>query len=146
MDVKNWVSWSVLVIFSCSNKLALIFVKKNYGIEWSLRNDFTVLFIPYFRLLVFGILVTLVAWFSFRFFRLAHLALQNVKKDCAICSYFCNFVAKSDQKPKTKNGMNETKVAQNSNSLWRPKQVSYLCSLLYCFSRNIFTQGKGIFV
>ena len=25
-------------------------------------------FIPYFRLLVFGILVTLVAWFSFRFF------------------------------------------------------------------------------
>ena len=22
--------------------------------------------------------------------------------------YFCNFVAKSDQKPKTKNGMNET--------------------------------------
>ena len=39
-------------------------------------------FIPYFPLLVFAILVTLVAWFSFCFFFcLAHLALQNVKKD-----------------------------------------------------------------
>ena len=41
----------------------------------------SVLFIPYLCLLIFGILVTLVAWFSFRFFRLAHLALQNVNKD-----------------------------------------------------------------
>jgi hypothetical protein len=41
------------------------------------------------------------------FFRLAHLALQNVNKDYAIFWYFCNLVAKSDQK--TKNGMNETK-------------------------------------
>jgi hypothetical protein len=31
------------------------------------------------------------------FFRLAHLALQNVNKD----SYFHSFIAKSDQKPKT---------------------------------------------
>ena len=54
-------------------------------------------FIPYFRFLVFGILVTLVA---FRFFRLAHLALQNVNKDYVIFWYFPNFVAKSDQKPK----------------------------------------------
>ena len=69
---------------------------------------FCVLFIPYFRLLVFGILVTLVAWFSFLFFRLAHLALQNVNKDYIIFSYFNNFVTKSDQKPKTKNGRNET--------------------------------------
>ena len=43
------------------------------------------------------------------FFRLAHLALQNVNKDYVIFSYFRNFIAKSDQKPKTKNGMNETK-------------------------------------
>ena len=58
-------------------------------------------------LFVFGILVTLVAWFSFRFF-----TLQNVNKDYIIFLYFCNFVTKSDQKPKTKNGMNETlKVA-----------------------------------
>ena len=42
------------------------------------------------------------------FFRLAHLALQNVNKDYGIFSYFRNFVGKSDQKPKTKNGMNKT--------------------------------------
>ena len=29
------------------------------------------------------------------------LALKNVNKDYLIFSYFCNFVAKSDQKPKT---------------------------------------------
>ena len=39
-------------------------------------NDLS--FIPYFRLVVFGILV---AWFSFRF---VHLALQNVNKDYVI--------------------------------------------------------------
>ena len=44
------------------------------------------------------------------FFHLAHLALQNVNKYYVIFSYFCNFVAKSDQKPKTKNGMKKTKV------------------------------------
>ena len=59
-------------------------------------------FIPYFRLLVFGILVTLVVWFSLHFFRLAHLALQNVNKDYVIFLYFCNLIAKSDQKPRTK--------------------------------------------
>ena len=42
------------------------------------------------------------------FFCLAHLALQNVNKDYEIFSYFCNFIDKSDQKPKTKNGINET--------------------------------------
>ena len=67
-----------------------------------------VLFIPYFCPLVFGISVTLVAWFSFLFFLLAHLALQNVNKDYVIFSYFYNFVAKSDQKPK--NGMNKTLI------------------------------------
>ena len=65
-------------------------------------------FIPYFRLLVFGNF----DHFSFLilfplFFRLAHLALQNVNKDSMIFSYCRNFVAKSDQKPKKKNGMNE---------------------------------------
>ena len=43
-------------------------------------------FIPYFRILVFGILVTLV--FLSGFFRLAHLALQNVNKDCIIFLLF----------------------------------------------------------
>ena len=61
--------------------------------------EICVCFIPYFRLLVFGILVTSVTWFSFRFFsRLAHVALKNVNKDYVTFSYFCNFVAKSDQK------------------------------------------------
>ena len=44
------------------------------------------------------------------FFRLVHLALQNVNKDYVIFSYFHNFIAKSDKKPKTKNGMNETNM------------------------------------
>ena len=34
------------------------------------------------------------------YFRLAHLAFQNVNKDYVIFSYFHNFVAKSDQKTK----------------------------------------------
>ena len=50
------------------------------------------------HIFVFWFLVTLVALFSFRFFCLAHLVLQNVNKDYVIFSYFCNFVAKSDQK------------------------------------------------
>ena len=50
------------------------------------------------------------------FFCLAHLALQNVNKDYVIFSYFRNFVAKSDKKPKTKNGMNETKISFEGNS------------------------------
>ena len=42
------------------------------------------------------------------FFHLFHLTLQNVNKDNVIFMYFSNFVTKSDQKPKTKNGMNKT--------------------------------------
>ena len=59
-------------------------------------------FIPYFCLLVFGILVTLVAWSLFCFFCLAHLALQNVNKDYATFSYLHNFVAKKWPKIKNK--------------------------------------------
>ena len=72
------------------------------------------MFIPYFCLLVFDILVPLefscVIFFSF--FCLAHFALQNVNKDYVIFLCFCNFITKSDQKPKTKNGMNETVVTK----------------------------------
>ena len=42
------------------------------------------------------------------FFRLAHLALQNVNKDDVIFLHFCNYATKSDQKPRMENGMNET--------------------------------------
>ena len=44
------------------------------------------------------------------FFRLAYLALQNVNKDYVTFSYFLNFIAKSHQKPKTKNGMNDANI------------------------------------
>ena len=36
--------------------------------------------------------------------------LQNVNKDYVNFSYFGNFIDKSDQKPKTKDGMNETLI------------------------------------
>jgi hypothetical protein len=90
---------------------------------------FYVSFIPYFRLLVFGILVTLVAWFSFRFFLLGHLVLQNVNKDYVIFLCFRNFLAKSDQKPKTKYGMNETLNFGNS--------LIVLILTLFCFVNSL---------
>ena len=59
-------------------------------------SSYICFFHPIFSSLVFGILVTLVAWFSFFFC----LPLQNVNNDYLIFSYFHNCVAKSDQKPK----------------------------------------------
>ena len=47
-------------------------------------------FITYFRLLVFGTLVTLVAWFSFHFLHLARGALQNINKGYVTFPYFRN--------------------------------------------------------
>jgi hypothetical protein len=47
------------------------------------------------------------------FFRLAHLALHNVNKEYVIFLHFCNFVAKSEKKPKTKNGMNILNTSGN---------------------------------
>jgi hypothetical protein len=46
------------------------------------------------------------------------IMLQNVNKDYIIFMFFCNFVAKSDQKPNTKNGMNET---NDMTILWNLK-------------------------
>ena len=83
------------------------------------------MFIPHFRLLVFGILVTAVAWFFSVFFRFAHLALQNVNKDYIIFSYFRNFIAKSDQKPKPKNGMNETQILKVIYQIRSQQQLSF---------------------
>ena len=53
---------------------------------------------PSSHIFVFWFLVTLVAWFSFRFS--PRLALQNVNKDYGIFLYSPNFAAKSDQKQK----------------------------------------------
>ena len=71
------------------SKIDLIFLKTIFLLE-------NVWFASYFCLLVFSILV---AWFSLRFFRLAHLVLQNINKDYIIFSYF------HDQKTKMKNGV-----------------------------------------
>ena len=79
-----------------------------------------------------------VIFFPF-FFCLAHLALQNVNKDYIIFSYFCNFVAKSDQKLKKKNGMNKTNI-----------YISVSCNsarLEHDFTKHHRGQGKvGILV
>ena len=64
------------------------------------------------------------------FFRLAHLALQNINKDYLIFSYFRNFVAKKNQKPKTKNGMNETEVTK--------KESRSVCNLVVILHGEIF--------
>ena len=78
-------------------------------------------------------MVTLVAWFSFCFFRLAHLALQNVNKDYVIFSYFRNSIAKSDQKQKTKNGMRFDCSVHTNGKLgfhfWDLVGTSLLCCL-----------------
>ena len=63
----------------------------------------------FIKVFVFWFLVFRSLWlcdFFLVFFRLSHLALQNVNKD------FCNLAIKIDQKPKTKNGMNETFVSR----------------------------------
>ena len=65
-------------------------------------------FIPYFHLSVFGHFSCVIS-----FFPSTHLVLQNVNKAYIIFLYFRNFVAKSDPKPKKKNGMNETNMEKS---------------------------------
>ena len=71
------------------------------------------------------------------FFSLAHLALQNVNKDYVIFLYFRNFVAKSDQKAKTKNGMNETKHAGKENLEKNVGKIKKLKAFAYDASLKI---------
>ena len=93
---------------------------------WLLVN---VSFIPYFRILVFGILVTLVAWFSFRFFRLAHLALQNVNKDYIVLLYFITSSPKVTKNQKRKMGW--TKHMKNTSTFsFSRSRISILKSQL----------------
>ena len=67
------------------------------------------------------------------FFHLALQALQNANKHYVIFSYFCNFIAKGDKKPKTKNGKNETLVIEKNFwyiiGCWRPRIGNILRSL-----------------
>ena len=89
-----------------------------------IENEYTtvVSFIPYFRRLVFGNLVTLVCDFLSVFFHLAHLALQNVNKDYVIFLYFCNFVAKSDQNT-TNQVFKATTLWNLANSTVKPNSI-----------------------
>ena len=102
-------------------------------------------FILYFHLLVFGILVTLVAWFLFQFFfHLAHLALQNVNKDYIIFLYFRNFVAKSDQKRK----MGWTKHLIDKlvyKAIWRNSVRNMFCNCWYPFFTELNHCGGALF-
>ena len=76
--------------------------------------------------------------------------LQNVKKKIyVIFSYFRNFVAKSDQKPKTKNGMNKTiaselPVKNEIFVLAGPKLKPSFLDVIIFFINN-FTRNYQIF-
>ena len=92
--------------------LQLIFNHQHFVLNSSYQLSRRTLCFVHSIFMFFCILVILVVWFFSLFFRPAHLALQNVNKDYIIFSYFHNFVAKSDKKPKTKNGMNKTLVSK----------------------------------
>ena len=85
--------WSLLSNVTCFSSLNNCFYSPNIFMFW---------FLVFWSLYLLDFLSV--------FFRLVHLALQNVNKDYVIFSYFHNFIAKSDKKPKTKNGMNETNM------------------------------------
>ena len=77
-------AWGTPVAPPCSVVFFLAFLfflhKRRTFLEYFMVFTY-ISFIPYFRLLVFGILVTLVSWFSFRFFfRLAHLGFAKCKQ------------------------------------------------------------------
>ena len=74
-----------------------------------------VLIIPYFCLVVFGILVTLAAWFSFCFFPSCPSYLAKRKQRLRNI-----FIVKSDQKPKRKMGWTKQKTIYNKEgSSWK---------------------------
>ena len=96
-------------------------------------------FIPYFRLLIFGILVP---WFSFRFFFLAPLALQNVDKDNVM--YFSNFVASDqNQKPKIEwtKQLSVAQLVENEN--WKKLFAAWLP--LHSFANVFSSEVKSSF-
>ena len=66
------------------------------------------------------------------FFRFFPSCLENVNKDYVKFSYFYNFIDKSDQKPKTQNGMNETLKEKTSVSQ-RLIFTEFLQKQFFCF-------------
>ena len=95
-----------LLITCFQESWIIIFFMKSSRL-FSMRKK--VFLILYFRLLVFGILVILVAWFSFYFFPSCPSCLAKCKQRlCNIFLYSHNLVIKSNQKPKVKNGTIKT--------------------------------------
>ena len=99
-------------LFSSFNRFPFFFLSRIRDLAWVCigrshrdRYMFSSSHIFVFWLLVFSSIYF--RDFLSAFFSLAHLALQNVTKDYVIFLYFRNFIAKSDQKPKTKIGMNK---------------------------------------
>ena len=113
--------WTLFLLFS-QHSNGLFVDLEVYKVIYNYSN---VSFIPSFCLLVSGIVVTLVAWISFRVFRLAHLALQNLNKEYVIFSYFRNFIAKSVQKPKmTFTGFSQhNKILKWKRYFWIQKSI-----------------------
>ena len=134
---------TIFLFFNCANSI------RNENVDFLSTIDFTsIRLTDVFWIKYFHILVTLVAWFSFRvFFRLAHLALQNVNKDYVIFSNFRNFVAKSDQKTKTKNGMNETYENKDYLSTMGTETIKRFFRLNWTNNRmvNSFMLQNGFF-
>ena len=79
-------------------------------------------FIPYFRLLVFGILITLVAWFSFRFFP---SCLAKCKQ--RLCNIFVTLSPKVTKNQKWKMRWTKHLVHTRTNYIWTNVQL-----LIYC--------------
>ena len=84
--------------------------------------------LPWFKLFpssnnFHGILVTLVVWFCFCFFCLAHLVLQNVNKDYVIFSYFVTSLPKVTKNQKQKMGWTNQKLWSKNNwwncNIWK---------------------------
>ena len=90
---RKWMYDNLCIIFECQDLIvSLQMIKtKNVFDDDNIGNItysalFIVSFTPYFRLLFFGILVTLVVWFSFRFFPSCPSCLAKCKQ--RLCNIF----------------------------------------------------------
>ena len=76
-----------------------------------------VLFIPYFCLLVFGILVNLVAWFSVRFFQSCPSCLTKCKQ--RLLNIFVTSSSKVNKNQNWKMGRMKHKWSTESKFIWK---------------------------
>ena len=106
---KSFINHNFVVVANHQTKLTtdtkLSYTKQTWVKSFKYMKS-CVSFIPYFCLLVFGILVTLVAWCSFCFFLSCPSCLAKCKqrlRDIFVFSELC-----CQKSPKMKNGMNKT--------------------------------------